>query len=157
MGQKQYAYFSAAIRDGALMTLKGSRYTLLDERGRTCAVGAGAMAIGLPTMKRGYECPSPFLPTLATLGALRKIYPYLHSRARCPACGSPHDLLNVAADLFDVLDWGREQIADWLYAEEEKLGFVTLTEEAEPLKPNNDCRIRDSESHVPSSALIRRS
>lgn len=123
--QKHYAYFSAAIRDGARLTPRGMTYLLLDRQGGTCALGAGAVALGLPTETGdGWV----FLPDERTNRKLLEMFPYLGTKVRCPADGNFHDLRNIIADLFDVEGWTREAIADWLYAEEEKLGFVTLIE-----------------------------
>jgi hypothetical protein len=53
--------------------------------------------------------------------------------------------------LNDHHGWTREQIADWLYSEEEKLGFVTLVE-AEPFNEMSP-KISTVEQHGAVSSL----
>lgn len=45
--------------------------------------------------------------------------------------GTVHRLDNIIVHLNNHHRWTREQIADWLESEEEKLGFVTVVEETE--------------------------
>ncbi len=52
----------------------------------------------------------------------------------CIMCDPPAVIDFIIRHLNDQHEWTREQIADWLYAEEEKLGFVTVIE-SEALKP----------------------
>ncbi|MEK6280291.1 MAG: hypothetical protein AABN95_08030 [Acidobacteriota bacterium] len=115
---KRYCCFSEAIRDGAKMTPHGSAYIFINERGGTCALGAGAFALGLDLKMDRYT-------------ALKAIFPYLNEASICPACELKETIDLIAACLFDRHGWTREAIADWLYAEEEKLGFVTLCTEGE--------------------------
>jgi hypothetical protein len=125
---KNFCCFSEAIREGAKNTPRGARFSLLDGIGGTCAIGAGAIAIGLPKIEReGQE----FLPFNRTLGALHEMYPYLRNKIECPACGATHCLMGALSDLFDVTGRSRHEIADWLESEEEKLGFVTVVESAQ--------------------------
>lgn len=139
---KHFCSLSEAIREGAKLSVRGSRYVLLDSSGGTCAIGAGAMAIGLPTAPAGNNYTFQFLPYHETLTALRKMYPYLSGRIKSPARGDEYDFLNVIADLFDVYDWKRAQIADWLEERESELGYVTLIDgplvEKEPTKQCTD-------------------
>lgn len=130
MSQKQYAYFSAAIRHGATVREQAFSMTL-DFLGRTCAFGAGLDAMGiLPTALEIASVP------YALYEQVKDLFPYLRQNANCPVCGSEMmDVADAALHLNDTHKRSREQIADWLYAEEEKLGFVTLTEETEAFKP----------------------
>lgn len=118
--KKHYAYFSAAIRDGA--KLNEQTFGVLYLNGRTCAIGAGATAMGFADIGEAWQ-------------AIVAEFPYLGSaqnRTECPAkpCSHPRSrpVYATITHLNDDHRWTREQIADWLYAEEEKLGFVTLTE-----------------------------
>lgn len=61
-------------------------------------------------------------------------YPYMNTACvPCPGCDADSGMMTFASNalhLNDVHRWSREQIADWLFQEEEKIGFLTLTEEA---------------------------
>lgn len=124
--KKHYAYFSAAIKDGAKLRPQaaGSRRM---QGGGSCAILAGFEAM---TGSRDIDCDYYMV---------KRAYPYLLNRSECPAdCyrseGYRESLVGVIYHLNDQHEWTREAIADWLYAEEEKLGFVTL-DETEALKP----------------------
>lgn len=114
--QKQYACFSGAIRDGAKLRPQGRKKFF--EEGKTCAVGAGAEAVfGLP---------------LPHYSETYRAFPYLDAAcgSTCPECDGPGTTLSsLIFHLNDDHQWSRERIADWLYLEEEKLGFITLTTE----------------------------
>jgi hypothetical protein len=117
--KKQYAYFSAAIRDGALKFPEVyGPYFKHDAKGNicgACAIGAGLAMCGLP----------------GNSAELQQAFPYMAAAVRCPE-GDSHqgenDLIGICILLFEFHRWTREAIADWLYTEEEKLGFVTLIE-----------------------------
>lgn len=121
--QKQYACFSAAIRDGAKLGPQCLAYYFDD--GATCAVGAGLTAVFAGDLSPDDiemldECD--LLPLFPYLGEVR-------DSLACSECESATGtLLNTIYHLNDDHRWTRERIADWLYDEEEKLGFVTLTE-----------------------------
>lgn len=119
MSQKQYAYLSGGIREGSL--LRPQCQILLFKGGRSCAFGAAIEAIYA-------TCEGP----PETVRALKRLYPYINSSVVCPVCDERQTFWTVIGEhLNDSHDWTREQIADWLYAEEEKLGFITLAEETE--------------------------
>jgi len=117
---KHFCSFSEAIREGARLRPQAFGELLLD--GKTCAIGAGLEAMGYADIGDSW------------LDAARK-YPYLAIHRTegfpCPIpecfC-QPSFLYRVVIHLNDHHRWSREQIADWLESEEEKLGFVTLIE-----------------------------
>lgn len=129
--QKQYAYFSAAIREGAKLRPQTTE-TYFDSLGRSCALGAGLEACF------GYEDDN--------MAKLVGMYPYLQSvLVSCPAAGCDAGITDVTIEgliphLNDDHRWTREAIADWLYAVEEKLGFVTVVDTNEPVT----CESRDN-------------
>lgn len=123
---KLYASFSEAIREGVKY---GPQIQKHMSRGNgLCALGAGARAIGFSASALREGC---FVELL-------QLYPYLNKRAKCPVgCGKGGGvsefggLGGMVAHLNDEHLWTREAIADWLQEEEDKLGFVTLTEKEE--------------------------
>jgi hypothetical protein len=117
--KKHYACISAAIREGAKLRPKCT--CVLFSGGKSCSFGAAVEAI---FGAAGYEVE-------AGMSDLLKLYPYLNNPSVCPVCEKPDRIWVVAAEhLNDMHDFTREQISSWLYTEEEKLGFITLTEEA---------------------------
>jgi len=117
---KLFASFSEAIREGAKLRPQSFRQMYRD--GSTCAIGAGYEA-----MTGGLEGVSAAVPELE--------YPYLKEPSTCPVsqCQDEDavDMTDVIIHLNDSHRWSRADIADWLEKEEEKLGYVTLTERAE--------------------------
>jgi hypothetical protein len=120
---KHFCCFSEAIREGAKLRPQG--FGELHANGASCAIGAGREAIYGTTEgeQEHYD-------------QIRALFPYLQTRASCPACPLRLSLFIVAYHLNDDHRWTREQIADWLQSEEDKLGFVTIseTEESEALR-----------------------
>jgi hypothetical protein len=98
------------------------------DAGRSCAVGAGVEALGLPFNEM--MTPREYLNAFHFAD---QAFPYLNTRVNCPVSPSEgrQSLLNMIWHLNDDHQWTREQIADWLESEEEKLGYVTLTESVE--------------------------
>lgn len=145
--QKHYAYFSAAIRDGAKLRPQG--FGSLYKDNRSCALGAG------------YEVVAANMVAPHAADYVMSLFPYLVGHTSdCPVAGcqslphaddpdAPPEVADVIAHLNDVHQWEREKIADWLYTEEEKLGFITLSEEASPVL---SLEIQDAESQV---SLVR--
>lgn len=112
---KQYCSFSEAIREGAKLRPQAFGAGILD--GGTCAYGAGVEAICGSLEPAIYQAVNPY-----------QLFPYLRSGTECPGCGDTKvDFLAAIYHINDMHQWTREAIADWLYAEEEKLGFVTIT------------------------------
>jgi len=111
--QKHYAAMSEAIREGAKLGPQAFGTWRIDNR--TCVMGAASEAVFGPHLENGVS--------------LVDLWPYIgKNSARCPECKDEDYLSCVMVHLNDEHRWTREQIADWLYAEEEKLGFITLTE-----------------------------
>lgn len=121
---KHYACFSAAIRDGAKLREQGRGSLFRSDT--TCAIGAGLEAIG------GEELLEVALK--ATDFYAGRLFPYLETESKCPEAECTDEssvcdsLTNLIWHLNDYHYWTREQIADWLDAKEEKLGFTTLVE-----------------------------
>lgn len=119
--KKHFCSFSEAIREGAKLRPQGTGR--LFERNRSCAIGAGIEALGFKDKADGMIVGAMFFSPL---------YPYLDTTdAACPVCSTVHRLTNQLVHLNDAHYWTRESIADWLESEEEKLGYVTLTEKEE--------------------------
>lgn len=126
MSQKQYAYFSAAIRDGA--QIRPQAFWGFFRDGGSCAVGAG---LEVCEIKPRESCLIP--------QKLWRAFPYLQKGVfACPDEGcddldmklNEWSAVSIMAHLNDTHKWTREAIADWLFLEEEKLGFITLTEDS---------------------------
>lgn len=120
--QKHFASFSEAIREGA--KIRPQCFGVgFDDIG-TCAYGAGVEAIAGSLAYELYQAVDVEL-----------MYPYLGSDSLCPACpvSDPRGdrFLGTVFHLNDVHRWTREAIAGWLESEEEKLGYVLLSEEVE--------------------------
>lgn len=116
---KHYATLSEAIREGAKLRPQGTGgYGGLT----SCALEAAAEAIG-GELEWGDE--NRFL----------QLYPYCFNRVTPPMEGDlwtddagTESLFSLCWQLNDR-GWTREQIADWLEGEEEKLGYVTVVED----------------------------
>lgn len=124
---KLFASFSEAIREGAPLRPQGFGWTFAE--GRTCSIGAGLEAMGC------LEWHTQSDPSDASYQAINASYPYLMA-ARPIFCSQPcgegsnkATLYSHIVHLNDDHKMSREAIADWLEREEEKLGFVTLTDE----------------------------
>jgi hypothetical protein len=148
---KHYCTFSEAIREGAKIGQQAfGVYKSYD--GSTCAIGAGLEAI-LERELTVDEC----LTTSGLLSIVRTTefwdhYAYLRTTADSPCgCAEPsgmtdfnhrvirsNSLDNIVVHLNNDHYWTRERIADWLEAEEEKLGFVLLSEEEPNCLPVTD-------------------
>lgn len=144
---KHFCSFSEAIREGATMRPAQAYFKLSDaEQNASCVIGAGFEAMAGRTMNGSaddYAFRDNFLRTVP--------YPYLQNEVT-PPCGCTEPLasgsrlkwgggklpvgerqttasiFNIAVHLNNHHQWTREQIADWLETEEEKIGFVTLVE-----------------------------
>lgn len=119
--KKHYASFSEAIR-AAIGVIPQSffgasaRAMLKVDDGKMCAIEAGGALIGVQ--------PREFGPDYE---AFEYLYPYLKTFADCPRCNDYCDTLtNLIWHLNDCHQASFGEIADWLYAEEERLGYVTL-------------------------------
>jgi hypothetical protein len=113
---KHFCSFSEAIREGAKLRPQGVR--LREDRvdkNTSCAIEAGIEAIGAD-----FEWNDQI--------ALCEIFPYLYTKASIPLNHETYDDLFSICYMLNDAGWTREQVADWLESEEEKLGFVTLTE-----------------------------
>lgn len=127
----RYPVFSDAIRAGAKLRQQ-AQVSVIDDRGRTCAIGAGLHAMGYKksvmldqSLNGDYQLASG-------------PYPYLKQLSCCPypECDleldeSKRDLLLLITHLNDSHHWTREAIASWLSDEEEKLGMVVIAESEE--------------------------
>lgn len=140
MSQKQYCCFSEAMIDGAAL---GEQLFMMYQQGNnTCAVAAGLLAMFLNKQWNGIVS--------VYSDEMLQLFPYMKSQSKCPArarwwqiwklpiciCqGSmgTRSLVKQCEHLNDFHRWSREAIADWLFLEEEKLGFVTLTETRDEL------------------------
>lgn len=144
---KHFCSFSEAIREGAKLRPQ-TRVDLFSEEG-TCAVGAGLHAMYEDEMPSDYELTDSEGRSVFEFDVLQS-YPYMAQDVwTCPHKAGArwwqvwrrlsictwsdkserrHSRLDTVAHLNDIHDWTRERIADWLESEEDKLGFVTLTE-----------------------------
>lgn len=120
----KYGSFSDAIRAGA--ALRPQAFGLLRRREATCAIAAGLDAMG------DYDliCDREY----NFVRRVREPFPYMKERAECPVAGCEQvpkrlrDMIGVVVHLNDDHRWTREAIADWLRSEEDKLGYITLSE-----------------------------
>jgi hypothetical protein len=137
---RHFFTFSEAIREGAKLRPVQAFHRFFDvETGGTCATGAALEAI--------FE--EPFTNELLierwdeVLDALSTDYSYMGKLKVEMPCecdqlydgpsdtdpeGRIHKADTIAVHLNNHHKWTREAIADWLEAEEEKLGYVTLVE-----------------------------
>lgn len=118
---KHYCSFSEAIREGA--KVRPQAFDSYFNSGGSCAYGAGLEAM------TGRITAAPSL-------VVEQFRYLMDSGATCPACLSDEaepykTIAKVIFHLNDDHQWTREQIADWLESEEEKLGYVTITESVE--------------------------
>lgn len=125
--QKQYCCFSEAIRDGAKLRPKSTGHS------RSQGIGSCVLIAGLEAITGSREIDEDYK-------TVSKLFSYLKTLSRCPAPNTglcvygerQTELLTLIWHLNDSShDWSREAIADWLYAEEEKLGFVTIDTEVQ--------------------------
>jgi len=122
---KHFASFSEAIREGAKLRPQGFD-RLLNDKGQSCAIGAGLDAMGL--------LDATAEERMFDNGEL-DVYSYM-TETHLPSFSCPHpncdksyySLRDCVLDLNDVHKLTREAIADWLESEEEKLGYVTVVE-----------------------------
>lgn len=147
--QKHYAYFSAAIRDGA--KLRPQAFGAPEYRpreGTSCVIEAGAHAM------RGRFREAT---TASFYRYLSTAYPYLLSFADCPAAECTtygREVLNLCWHLNDTHEWTREAIADWLYVKEEKLGFVTVVETQDYCDTRDNDLNKDSQASLPEKVFV---
>lgn len=120
---KRYCTFSEAIREGA--KLAPQIFDILATAKGTCAIGAGGHAI--------FE--SMQMWSINLYDYMRDEYPYLYEVvptcpvSECSYPGNGRNLENTIIHLNDYHKLSREDIADWLSLEEEKLGYVIISEE----------------------------
>lgn len=139
---KIYYTWSEAIRAGiALRPIQAFKKFFDPETGGTCANGAALEAIfGEPftnDLLLQRECE--------VAGLMRDHYSqslnhYVELPCQCDSLalgpegvlpiGRTHRLDHIVVHLNNHDKWSRERIADWLEGEEEKLGYVTVVEEA---------------------------
>lgn len=121
---KHFCSLSEAIREGAKMNPQC--FSVYANDGATCALGAAVTAIGSPEIL-AIGWPMEFLwnqfPYISRLSAECPV-------DECQTCAAT-EFLGVIAHINDEHRWTREQIADWLETEEEKIGYVTLSVESE--------------------------
>ena len=127
---KYFCTFSEAIREGAKLRPQAGQLFKRLPSGEvgSCAIGAGYEAItGDVDLRRSTSIYS----------AIVKLYPYIDTdevfECHVRGCEEPalFGLSEMILHLNDDHLWTREQIADWLESEEEKLGFITLIESVE--------------------------
>lgn len=118
-----HATLSQAIREGA--KLRPQIGGTMHAPAGSCAIGAASEAL--------FE-GNRFVPGYHEVA---EVFPYIeHVSIKCPAESECTDeigtkpLGSIVVHLNDHHRWTREAIADWLETEEEKLGFVLLSEEA---------------------------
>jgi hypothetical protein len=114
---KQYKLLSDAILDGARLRPQGFD-SLVDEAGRTCALGAAVHAVTGTTN----ESLSPLPKHLTS---------FLDTSSPCPieACHQRHNVLSLGfliTHLNDHHDWTRERIAGFVATVEESLGLCEI-------------------------------
>jgi hypothetical protein len=140
---RHFCSFSEAIREGARIRPAQAFHKFYDaENDGTCATGAALEAIFGETFTN--EILTEKREEVRSV--LRSDFPYMIGLkvtipCECPrlydgpcdvdTAGRIHGLANVVVHLNNHHHWTREQIADWVELEEEKLGFVTLTETTE--------------------------
>jgi hypothetical protein len=141
---RHFFTFSEAIREGAKLRPVQAFHRFFDvETGGTCANGAALEAIfGEPFTnelleERRYEVVQVMRSDFSYLIGLKVEVPCECNRLHNgPAGEDPtgrrHRPDNIAVHLNNYHKWTREAIADWLESEEEKLGYVTLTESEAP-------------------------
>lgn len=108
---------SDAIRLGAMLKPQG-RFHILDEHGRTCALGAALDAVG----QLDDSGPSIY--------ALDDKWPWCtaHDDRECPDCrrGPMPSIHTVIVHLNDDHAWTREQIAEWVATVEPDAASVPI-------------------------------
>jgi len=119
---KHFCSFSEAIREGAKLRPQHFGGGMGHGRDATCAYIAGIEAVA-------GNLSDDSLREFGRHGG----YTYLVGTTRCPVqdCSYAEHIWSRLITIFHLNDdhrWTREQIADWLESEEEKLGFVTISE-----------------------------
>lgn len=123
---KHYCVFSEAIRDaeGKLSQSffgPSARQLLSLDRGKVCAIEGGVAMMG--RTPQSFSCDGIYF-------FIREQYSYLNNVSECPRCkGHREALYSLIFHMNDLHEMTFTQIANWLSAEEEKLGFVLLSEE----------------------------
>jgi hypothetical protein len=121
----KYCSLSSAIRAGSALGPQAfDRW--FGKNGATCALGAARVAEFGLEHEGGID-----------LGA---IWPYcITAYASCPDGGCSEygkvRIFGLVVHLNDFHRWTRDQIADWLESEEEKLGYITLVESEKARTP----------------------
>lgn len=126
-----YGVFSEAIREGA--KLRPQAFGELVE-------GAGTGKVSTCAYAAGYEAITGevFWVEKQLYDAVERLFPYMGQDAPVcpvgdceerPVVDDEWDVGDLLIHLNDDHQWTREEIADWLSDEEEKLGFVLLSEE----------------------------
>ena len=127
---------SEAIRLGAMLRPQGRGIESADPRREaTCALGAAAMAAGLPIQSGGRVLTvrgeagfttEPCVKVPAEWVSLMTL------EVNCPSCGFWHEhLAGAVAHLNDDHEWTRELIADWVESFERERGLIP---QASPLQ-----------------------
>lgn len=140
---KHFCSFSEAIRAGIEMRPNQAFHRYFrDEENATCAMGAGLEAIIERPLTED-DITATGLRRIVLDADMPKCFAYLKYTVAAPCgCSAPRgctshktgeiettlDINNLIVHLNNFHQWSREQIADWLESEEEKLGFVTLVE-----------------------------
>lgn len=116
----KFGSFSDAIRAG-IDLVPTQAFGWSGDSFSACVLWTGRRAIGLNE------------------GDLVDLYPDLLTVTQCPECEFTAPLkdrdfgeMGVLVHLNDDHQWSRERIAAWLQAEEDKRGYVTITESVEP-------------------------
>lgn len=140
--KRQFAAFSDAVREGIkMLPAVHGPYIEYDAAGKPCGscfVGAGMFAADLNS----------------SLDALTA-FPYLRSEVACPAQGC-HDaccLFDISIRLYEEHGWTREEVLSWLYAEEERLGFVTVLDTQPSCDSRDNDLTQDRPASLPESSL----
>lgn len=138
----KYATFSEAIREGSKSgpQIFNELFTL--EQNGSCVMGAGMLALWKEDPEEDLHC------------AMYSNFPYmLDSEGDCPACSDTNVRLDMLVmHLNDTHKYTRENIADWLEKEEERLGYELVLEETPcPLNFTSEvtaCQLKDTDIRV---------
>ena len=143
---KHFGSFSDAIREGITLRPRQCFNRFFEGDDASCATGAGIEAVLGRALGSDEETSIPRF--METMRGFNTLYPYMGTPAALPCgCAAPYNaaksavtgqrelndfsLFNIAVYLNNFHHWTREAIAAWLESEEEKLGFVTLSESVE--------------------------
>jgi len=158
---RQFGSFSDAIRFGARLT-PNQAFRKFFEEGATCAAGAAIHA----WLERPLTDDDVSVEGLKAFVKANHHFAYLVRVCVDPPCGCEgnidgsidpytfepvinHTLNNIIVHLNNVHRWSREEIADWLQGEEDKLGYVTLSE------PEHTAESVDHHAAIPQRTQIR--